>query len=99
MPLTSKPTSATLIITIDYILGRTLGINIRISHGLGVILVDLLAGRARDPRILSSGLHDAFSQDALLTVTGSIFRSGTFESGDWTKLNPFQASASFNPNL
>lgn len=38
-----------LIITVDYILCRTLGINIRISHGLGVILVDLLAGRARDP--------------------------------------------------
>lgn len=51
VPLTSKPTSATLIIAIYYILSRTLRINIRISHSLGVILVDLLAGKNYDSHI------------------------------------------------
>lgn len=50
VPLTSKPTSTMLIIAIHYILGRTLRINIRISHGLGVIL-NLLAARNYDSHI------------------------------------------------
>lgn len=83
MPLTSKPTSATLIITIDYILGRTLGINIRISHGLGVILVDLLVGRVRDPRILAPDymmlLCKMFFRDALFAITKTTLRSETIE--------------------